>query len=149
MQIYGSEKISPFFQVSFISLAFSLGNMITRTFGNIADQRHLWLLACLQTVNCISLWMEVKFSLLPQLWQALVVSFWVGLVNGSSYLNTHYLITKQQPSGTRQFSHSFAVFGEQTSLLVALIILKPLFNFMCETPVYRDLVRRLMYHYYG
>lgn len=149
MQIYGNENITPFFQVTYISFAFSLGNLLTRSFGTFADQRHLWMLAFLQAVNCASVWIEVTFSLLPQLWQALVISFLVGVIGGSTYLNTHYLITKQQPSGTRQFSHSFAVFGEQLALTVALVVLKPLFNFVCETPMYRVLVRLLMYHYYG
>lgn len=149
LQIYGEGNITPFYQVTCLSIAFFVGNLVTRSFGNLADQRQLWLLACLQVFNCIAMWMEVKYSLLPHFWQAMAFSIWVGLVSGSSYLNTHYLITKQQPSGTRMFSLSFAAFGEQLSLTVALIILRSLFNYMCNTPLYRDLVRILMYHYYG
>lgn len=149
MQIYTNEHFSPFFQATCIYIVFAVGTMISRTIGNFADQRHLWLLACLQIVNCISMMIEVKFSLLPNLWQALVISCIVGLLDGSSHLNTHYLICKQQPSGTRQFSHSFTVFGKQMALLVTLIVLKPLFNYVCKSPVYRVLVRKLMYHYYG
>lgn len=148
-QIYGTEKIMPFFQTTYISIAYTVGNLITRTFGSIAEKRHLWLLACLQVSNCISLWVEVWHSVLPHLWQALFYSVWVGLVSGSSYLNTHYLITKQQPSGTRQFSLKFAAFGEQLALTVALIIVKPLSNYVCDLPVSRDMVRILMYHYFG
>lgn len=139
----------PFFQSTYITIAFTLGNLITRTFGSIAERRHLWLLAILQVVNCVALWMEVKFTLMPELWQAMVLAGYVGLVSGSSYLNTHYLITKQQPSGTRQFSLNFTAFGEQVALSVVLMVLVPLGNAMCDTPLTREAVRLLMYYQYG
>lgn len=139
----------PFFQTTFLFIAYTVGNMITRAFGGVAERHHLWLLACLQVANCLAMWMEVRFSLLPHLWQALIFTLWVGLVSGSSYLNTHYLITKQQPSGTRQFSLNFTAFGEQLALSVALIILLPIGNTICDVPLSRPAVRLLMFHHFG
>lgn len=139
----------PFFQTTYLIITFTIGNLITRSFGGNADQRHLWLLACLQVANCMLLWMEVKYSVFPYYWQALLLSAYVGLVGGSSFLNTLYLITKQQPSGTRQFSLNFTAFGEQAALSFALIILLPLGNHMCSTPLSRAPVRQLMFHYFG
>eukprot|EP01102_Stenamoeba_stenopodia_P005303 TRINITY_DN1588_c0_g1_i1.p1 TRINITY_DN1588_c0_g1~~TRINITY_DN1588_c0_g1_i1.p1 ORF type:complete len:422 (-),score=80.63 TRINITY_DN1588_c0_g1_i1:81-1346(-) len=73
---------------------YQVGVFISRSSRNFLAIRKVWLLAILQALNFIFLLFEAYYQFIPSVIIVYILTAWIGLLGGATYVNTMYEITE-------------------------------------------------------
>jgi battenin len=85
---------------------YQVGVFISRSSVNLVPIKNVYLLqlpAVFQTLNALVLSVDGALNFIPTIWITFVIIFWEGLMGGSIYVNTFYLISQKFSGKDKEF----------------------------------------------
>lgn len=104
-----------------IQTVYQVGVFISRSSVNILPLRNLWIPAIAQFVNLVVLSCIAIFNLVPNVWIALAIILWEGLMGGTIYVNAFYQISQVFSGAEKEYAMGATSMSYATSITLAAV----------------------------
>ncbi|KAK1151952.1 battenin isoform X1 [Acipenser oxyrinchus oxyrinchus] len=113
---------------------YQLGVFISRSSVNCLQIKKIWILAALQCVNALVLFLAVYYQFFPSIFIVFAFILYEGLLGGASYVNTFNNISRESSDSLREFSLGAACVSDTLGISLSGALAIPLHDYLCRLP---------------
>ncbi|XP_041094764.1 battenin isoform X2 [Polyodon spathula] len=113
---------------------YQLGVFISRSSVNCVQIKKIWILAGLQCVNALVLFLAVYYQFLPSIFIVFAFILYEGLLGGAGYVNTFNNISRESSDLHREFSLGAACVSDTLGISLSGALALPLHDYLCRLP---------------
>ncbi|XP_047127410.2 battenin [Hydra vulgaris] len=130
--LYYDIWLSQASQYRWFQVDYQIGVFISRSSVNLFQIKKVIFPALCQWLVLLFLLLEVYYVFIRSFWITLIVILFEGLLGGTVYVNTFYLIFQEIEEDYREFSMSMANVANINGITIAGFLALPIHNFLCE-----------------